>query len=494
MAHEQLPWLAPFSQQVAPGFSWRTSRHELAPTLMALQHLYVHEPERLVQILELIENDISSQRSKKHGAPGLSCWENLVLASLRLGCNLDYDQLSDYATDHRKIQQMMGISNWDVKYYSRSTIHENIRCLSPKTIRAITDIIIEVGHHLFAGDPLKMVRGDTFVLKKNIHYPTDTNLLYDGIRKTIEISFAIAQQYDLSGWRQHEYLTRKAKRTMRKISKVARSRQPDRDTQLKGLYLDMMEQADKIVDKSLETIALLNLKLKDENRSLSPHWQKEVNDLYQFIAGTEYVCELAQRRIIEGETIPNPDKVFSLFEPDTELINRGKTPTPIEFGHRVLIVQDYAGFIICSMKLGNGFTDEKVITQVMKKLQDRYHGKIRAASFDKGFWTPHNLMDLSEFIPLVVLPKKGKRSESDRLREGSKEFGKVRKWHSGVESAIHALGAGNGMTVCRDKGYDGYERYIAMAVLGRNLQTLGSILIVKERERRKKDLLLAFVA
>ncbi len=470
------------------------SRHELIPILMALQHLSIAEPERLNQILELIENDVSSQKSKNLGATGLSYWETLVLASLRLGCNLDYDQLSDHATEHRKIQEMLGISSWERKYYSRSTIHENISLLSPKTIRAITDIIIEVGHSLVIGDPLKMVRGDTFVLKKNIHHPTDTNLLYDGIRKTIEISVGIAQRYDLPGWRQHEYFNRKAKRTMRKIANVARSRRADKDTRLKSLYTDMLEQADKIVDKSLGTIALLNLKLKDENRSLSAHWQGKANDLNHFIAGTEYVCELAHRRIIEDETIPNPDKVFSLFEPDTELINRGKTPNPIEFGHRILIVEDYAGFIIFSKRLGNGFTDEKIITAVMRKLQDRYNGMIRAASFDKGFWTPRNLIDLSEFIPLVVLPKKGKRSESDSLREGSKEFGKIRKWHSGVESAIHALGVGNGMTVCRDKGFDGYDRYIAMAVLGRNLQTLGNILLVKERKRREKDLLMAFIA
>ena len=134
--------------------------------------------------------------------------------------------------------------------------------------------------------------------------------------------------------------------------------------------------------------------------------------------------------------------------------------------------------------MDSGFTDEKVIVEVMKKLQDRYNGKIRAASFDKGFWTPHNLKELSDIVPLAVLPKKGKRSKADAQHEGSKEFGKIRKWHSGIESAIHALGIGNGLTVCRDKDYD---RYIALGVLGRNLQTLGNILIEKERKRREKE-------
>ena len=126
----------------------------------------------------------------------------------------------------------------------------------------------------------------------------------------------------------------------------------------------------------------------------------------------------------------------------------------------------------------------------MRDLQKQYQGKIRAASFDKGFWTPRNLQDLSEFIPLVVLPKKGRLSQMDRIREESKDFKKIRKWHSGVESAIHALVAGNGMKVCRDKGPTGYDRYISMAALGRNLHQLGRILIEKERKKIKKDPLL----
>ena len=176
---------------------------------------------------------------------------------------------------------------------------------------------------------------------------------------------------------------------------------------------------------------------------------------------------LANRRVLQGEKIPNPEKVFSLFEPHTELINRGKVPHPIEFGHRVLVMQDSAGFIVHSQVLGIGVTDEKVLVDVMKKLQDRFNGKICSASFDKGFWTPNNLAELSKIVRVACLPKKGKRSTADAEREGSKAFGSARKWHAGIESAIHALGSGNGLIVCRDKGIDGYNRYVALGVLGK---------------------------
>ncbi|MCK7490418.1 MAG: hypothetical protein MZW92_00325 [Comamonadaceae bacterium] len=129
------------------------------------------------------------------------------------------------------------------------------------------------------------------------------------------------------------------------------------------------------------------------------------------------MTDLASRRMLEGQTIPHAEKVFSLFEPDTELINRGKLPYPIEFGHRVLIVEDSAGFIVKARVMEPGQTDEKTPVLLMTELQNRFHGKIKGASFDKGFWSPSNLQDLKAIVPLVALPKKGKRSGADAARE-----------------------------------------------------------------------------
>ncbi len=166
------------------------------------------------------------------------------------------------------------------------------------------------------------------------------------------------------------------------------------------------------------------------------------------------------------------------------MINRGKTPYPIEFGHRVLVIQDKAGFILKSYIMDH-VTDDKVAVPIMKELQERYKGKIHSASFDKGFWSPDNLAELETIIPLVCLPKKGRRTKKDSERECSSEFGKARKWHAGIESGIHALGSGNGLVLCRDKKEKGYRRYVALGILGRNLQVLGTILLKKSKKKQK---------
>ena len=465
-------------------------RHELVPILLALQHLYVNRKQTLEEICELIEQDIVCQQSPKLGCEGLTYWEILVLASLRLGCNLDFDQLSDLSTNHRKIRQMMGLSDYDGKRYPKSTINDNLTTLSAKTIDAISLLIVTEGHD-FQPDAVERVRCDSYVMKKNIHYPTDSNLLLDAVRKVIQHSQQLASHYQITGWRKHDYLFKKVRRIKRRIDKVARSRKKDKDNELKALYVQLLEHAHRIVDRSLETIHLFHSLKDNAPAAVQSRCDDLANGLQYYIAAVEYVAELAGRRVFNDETIPNADKVFSIFETDTELINRGKQPNPIEFGHRVLIIQDKAGFIIYAQVMGIGITDEKIIVEVMENLQKRFNDKIRAASFDKGFWTPNNLKQLSEFVPLVVLPKKGKRSQTDIERESEKEFGKTRKWHAGVESAIHALGSGNGLSLCRDKGDDGYRRYLALGVLGRNLQTLGTILLEKERKLKREQMLMS---
>lgn len=468
------------------------SRHELIPILMALQYLYTLREDVVQKVCRLIGKDLKGDRNPKRGRKGLTEWEVLVLSACRLGCNLDYDALSDLANNHLKIRQMFGLGAMDIKRYPKSTIHDNLTRLSVETINMISNIIVDEGHAL-CSNALDKVRGDSFVSQRNIHYPTDANLLLDGIRKIIEISAELAglHNFTRSEWRQHEYLKRKARMCKRRIDKVKRSSGKNRESELKAAYLCFIEHGKNMIDKSLATCHTFNQIQNQLSFQLRERSEVLISDLQHFIAGTEIISELAWRRIVNDEKIPHEEKFFSFFEAGTELINRGKQPFPIEFGHRVLIIQDSAGFIIHSSVMDRGVTDEKVLTQVMKNLQERFNNKIKAASFDKGFWSKINFEELSNLIDLPVLPKKGKRSAEEQQRESSPEFGNIRKWHSGVESVIHSLVAGNGMKVCRDKGSTAYARYLAMAVLGRNLQTLGTILLKKEREKQRKRLKLA---
>lgn len=477
-----------------------TSRHSLIAILVGLQHLYSKSRDTLERILDLIEADLRQNKKKLIGRIGLSCWEVLVFASIRLGCDFDYDHLADEACNHNKLRFFLGLGRLDEKRFARSTIHDNINCLQPTTLAQISQLVVDCGHatspNALKPNALKRVRADSFVTKKNIHYPTDSSLIADGIRRVVALCHDLSQMCGIPGWQQHEYLKRKAKRILRKLSNNTKRKSGDKHITQQALYKQLFELSVKIIDKAEYTLSLAAEKAAAiSDARLNRMVCNYTGEIQYFIAGIEYVQDLARRRVFNEEKIPNVDKVFSLFEPDTELINRGKTPNPIEFGHRVLVVEDNAGFILHCRQMDIGFTDEKVIVEVMQQLQHRFNGRIQAVSLDKGFWTPTNLVELQKIIPLVGLPKKGRLDDIGSQRESSKPFKKIRKWHSGVESRIHSLMAGNGMSLCRDKGATGYERYVAMASLGRNLLTLGRILIEKERKRRaRKNSLKTLVA
>lgn len=457
-------------------------RHEIIPILMGLQWIY-SRPEALKKVLALIKHEIIKGTSPKRGAPGMDYWEILVLAAVRHGCNLDYDALEDLANNHKKIRQIMGLGEMDIKAYKRSTLQENIAKIPEETIDNISACITDEGHWL-CPKAIEKVRGDSFVVQTNIHYPTDANLIMDGIRKMLDFAAKIASLSSIVGWHQRGHHWSRAKKIHRRIQREASSKKSDRGQKLQELYIEWIDFARNMARRCEQTISSANQVIKNGIgffviKSL-------IKELEHCIEFTYKVCDLAYRRVILEEKIPHEEKIFSLFEPHTELINRGKTPYPIEFGHRVLVIQDKAGFIIKSHIMDHT-TDEKVVVPIMEELQCRYGGKIMSASFDKGFYTPQNLIALRKMIPLLCIPKKGKLGKDDKEREGSFVFGKARKWHPGIESAIHALGAGNGLVLCKDKKKEGYRRYVALGVLGRNLQVLGCILLKKAKRKQRQQ-------
>ena len=147
----------------------------------------------------------------------------------------------------------------------------------------------------------------------------------------------------------------------------------------------------------------------------------------------------------------------------------------------MLVIEDAVGFVVDYRVVDNGVLDQDLVVPVMKKLQKRFDGKIKSASFDRAFHTPENQQDLAEIVRTPCIAAKGQEKGRQQQKEGTVAFRKARQHHPGVESAIGALQAGNGLKRCRDRSKRGYERYVALGILGRNLQTLGKLLLAQDQ-------------
>ena len=204
--------------------------------------------------------------------------------------------------------------------------------------------------------------------------------------------------------------------------------------------------------------------------------------IFKYIADALRQIDQIERRVINGETIPHHEKVFSIFEEHTEWISKGKAGVPVELGLNVCILKDQFGFILYHQVMQNE-TDDKVAVPMVKEALKRFPN-LSQCSFDKGFHSNENQDQLAELLKKVILPRKGKLSPARKAIESAEDFKLARRKHSAVESSINAL-ENSGLDRCPDHGINGFKRYVALSVVARNLQSVGHIMQQKMRENRK---------
>lgn len=448
------------------------SRDRIVPVLRALQQVYCNR-ELTDRILSLVAADINGNSRTDTGRTGMDYWHLVVLAAVRLGCDLTYDQLQDLAENHRKLRGIMGLGDCEETEFQWRTIRNNICLLKPETIAQISQLIVGEGHQL-QPDAIEKVRADSFVMETNIHYPTESSLMLDGVRQIVLMCVALADEHGISGWRQHRHLLKKAKQLDRKINRIAAKKGPKYQSRMKPFYQELLQKTRLITQRARELCVVIG----QPAPSLLDMFG--ANTLQAFIVRTERVADTTRRRVINGETVPNSDKLFSIFEPHTQLYKRGKAGEPIQFGRQVLVFEDAAGFIVRGVLMNRNEGDKDVAVGETKSLQDDFNNGVKRLSFDRGFHSPENQAQLSELVETLCLPKPGAKQSVVQQSEADEEFLAAQQNHPGIESAIGALQSGNALRRCRDRSEVGCERYLQLAILGRNLHTLGRMLIARE--------------
>jgi hypothetical protein len=317
------------------------------------------------------------------------------------------------------------------------------------------------------------------VVETHVHYPTDINLLLDAMRKVITLTGKLSETHGFSEWRQYRYNIRQVKKHQRiaQLSKrgggkaeVAKEKKQAKMVEVHQQYLDLSQH---FLDKAEETLEMLR---SQGLVSLLKNLQTIEIEQYQQHANRQ--IDQIRRRVMDGETIPQAEKVFSIFQPHTEWIVKGKAGINQELGLRVCIIEDQYRFLLHHQVMEKQ-TDNQVAVSIVEETKTRFKD-FSTCSFDKGFHSPDNQITLAEILDTVALPHKGKPSKKTREKESSADYQKAHDKHSAVESAINALEV-HGLNRCPDHGIDGFKRYIALSILARNIQRIGAILTDQER-------------
>lgn len=302
------------------------------------------------------------------------------------------------------------------------------------------------------------------------------------MRCALRLMNQCCQAREVGGWRQWKYNTKQVKKAFRKTQKLkhSTSKKPEQ-----------REQQQQVIETAFQTYLDLCVHHLDRMNATLESWGMTdivigtaEADLQRFIRYGRQQIDLIRRRVLEGEKIPHADKVFSLFEPYTEWLCKGKAGVPVELGLNVCVMESDSGFIL-HHKVMQHCVDSEVAVDMVKETKARFP-KLSVCSFDKGFHSPANQNDLAALLDKVVMPRKGKLSTVQREAENDPEFVQTRCQHSAVESGINALEV-HGLDRCPDKGLAHFKRYVALAVVGRNLQKLGAILQAKALKKLQRE-------
>jgi len=462
------------------------SRDDIPQILRGLQYIYTTAELRksVFAILEeVIPAGVEGKANPDTGRPGMEQWKILVLGVLRLGLNADYDRIHELSNQHNTIRQMLGHGDWaDQTTYELQTLKDNLRLFTPEILDRISAEVVRAGHTLVKKSPEEgqNARCDSFVVETDVHFPTDTNLLYDAIRKVIETSADLCDTHALTEWRQSAYNIKQFKKAYRVIQRLRHSTSKDEEkreakrSEIEEAHRTYLEQAEGYLERARNTRARLRIGCSVPSVWLEP--------LDGYMAHAVRQIDQIRRRVLRGEKIPHGEKVFSIFQPHTEWIVKGKAGVPMELGLRVCVVEDQHGFIL-HHRVMEKTTDDRIAVSIVQQTKARFPD-LTGVSFDKGFHSLQNQTELTKILERVILPKKGKLSKADKEREHDPQFIRLRHRHSAVESAINALEV-HGLDKCPDHGIDGFKRYVALAVVARNIQHLGAVLRRHEEARKR---------
>ena len=467
------------------------SRHQLAPLLKALQYVFV-TPELNSKVFTILEAHIMKNK-KRTGRNGMSLWEVFVLSLVRLNLNIDYDFLLDHANEHRTLRGIMGVGRSDFKEgkeYHEQTLRDNVSLLNEEVLRELNEVIVEASHGVIKKNEGVEVlelytKVDSYVVETNVHFPTDINLLWDSGRKVLDtISHLLKSGWQLSGWQKHRYHRRKLRSSYRKCAEIHRKKGANYQERLK-------EAAEAYLSRG----RLLKVKARQSvmqgAEALSSGLVNVVQfallqDLQYYLRMLEKHIDLVDRRILKGEKIPHSEKVFSIFEPHTEWLSKGKMHKSVGLGHNTAIATDQYHLIL-DFEIMFHSSDAAVGLEMGKRIIKAYGTdyRLRSMSFDRGFYSSLTKQILSADIEQIIMPKRGRKTLVQVEEESQEGYQKLRRAHSAVESNINQL-EHNGLDRCPDKGVKAFKRYIALGIVSYNLHHLGRLLIRAEQAAKNK--------
>lgn len=414
------------------------------------------------QIFEYVYDDLVGLQDPETGRLGMTAEQVLRCAILKQYRNLTYEELAFHLVDSRSFRAFARLESKQMP--AASTLQENIKAVSESTWEKINEVII---HYAVKQDLEKgrTIRMDSTAVESNIHYPTDSTLLQDGIRIITRLLIEGKRLYPTPGYTFSEH----RRVVKRRVIQILNSK---KEEERKKCYRDLIQIARQVKGYGMEALGMLEV-FKSPVFDVMLDARRVAEKLANAIGILSRVIDQTQRRVIEGKKVPASEKVVSFFECHTDIIEKGNRETT--YGHKLFLVGGASGLILdCVMERGNPADSAKylVLLDRQREIFGRYP---RQASADGGFASKDNLDKAKERGVRDVSFSKRKGLAILDMVKSSWVYKKLRNFRAGIEANISVLKRAFGLTRCTWSGWAGFKQYVRSAIVAYNLLTLGRL-------------------
>jgi len=342
--------------------------------------------------------------------------------------------------------------------------------IQPETWKKLNQVLarVAVEKELITGEQLRL---DTTAVETNVHWPTDSSLLWDGYR-TLGRLIGEVREIDPELVGERRVHLKRAKRAALKITRLAHGK-GRKAADLKVLYQCLIHKVEGICEWASEISSRLQQQLRSSRYDWMDHMKMEglVEELRHFEELTSHVAWQATERVLEGRAVSNEEKLFSIFEPHTELLKRGKAGKDIEFGHMIQIQQVGQKFISDYDVYEKKPVEPSLVAVALESHEALFGYLPESMAADKGYWSP-DVIDDAHGVEVISIPKKGRRNRSEEEREHDPLFRLAQRFRAGVEGSISFLKRCFRLARCMNKGWQNYVSTVGATILAHNLLVL----------------------
>jgi transposase, IS5 family len=449
----------------------------LEPLLEAISGFLDDQRDVIERVRRDLVRGLKQPDSGRHGLTATQVLRSLVLMRLK---NWDYRELRERIADGLTLRQFTDFYCAPVPKHD--AFQRGFVRLTPRTLKAVNDLVVQAAVGLGLEDGAKL-RVDTTVVQTDIHHPTDNTLLWDVVRVVTRLVRRLAKALGLQRIKGFCDRTRSARRRMYEIQRMTTRQRHEQQTRTYRVLIDLAEEVVGNARAGLDKTRAMRGKDMFADMAI----EELHRQIGHFCRLGDRVIDQARRRVLCDEQVATDEKIYSIFEPHTDLIKRGKVRAPVEFGHKVFLAESAQGLITQYEVLKGNPPDEMHVASSLQRHRQAFGQAPQLYGSDRGFFSEQNLASCKRAgVKVVCIPQRGGKKTGQReAYEKSVVFKTGQRFRAGIEGRISVLFRGRGMKRCLAEGHDRFELWVGAAVLANNLMRIAAMLMAGSSRRRK---------